>query len=95
MRPASPPARRAPVRAEPPGPEHALSLSEKAEIARAAVHQANISQDPAQMRRALLLVEESALEHELVALDRQQAAAARRGEARRRKPVSTCDLCVC
>ncbi len=96
MRSASPPARRAPVRAEAHAPEHALSLSEKAEIARAAVHEAIISQDPAQMRRALLLVEESALEHELVALDRQQAARQQDGQVarvRRRKRASTCALC--
>lgn len=83
MRPASPPARRAPVRAEAPGPEHILRLSEKAEIARAAVHEANKSQDPAQMRRALLLVEESALEHELVASGPLLRGGARRAVASR------------
>jgi hypothetical protein len=96
MRPSSPPARRAAVRAEASGPENDLNLSEKAEIARAAVHEAIISQDPAQMRRALLLVEESALEHELVALDRQQAARQQDGQVarvHRRKRTSTCALC--
>lgn len=110
MRPATPPTVREPIAeaashgcGRSTDTDHIIQLSEKAMVAREAVRAANISQDPAQMRRALLLIEESALEQELAAIDlaqaareqiRQAEASERSRRPRRNKKPSGCDMCM-
>jgi hypothetical protein len=70
--------------------DYILTLEKKARVAHHAIENAFGSKDTAQVKRALLLYEESILEQEIAAIDMQQMPLHRRAH---REP-STTDLCT-